>query len=226
METLVGIIALALLLICLALAGTGCSSRETPGRKVDTAVTAPVALPAKAMTALNREEIRTLLKTLAATPTPKEHAPGAMCYALLGIPNRVDYLCPKCGERTLYFDSKQKPIQLKEGELVIFVWHTIPECRRVSQELPPVAGKAVTLDETQFCRKCFPEVTAPKLVLHIAYGDGKTRDVEDIKADDLRILRDFLAGKVMYRDYANHEMPLNDSLSRLQELLGMKLDDK
>ena len=88
-----------------------------------------------------------------------------------------------------------------------------------------MVGDAITLDESQFCRKCSPKVTAPKLVLHISYNGEKARDIENIEPGDLRLLHDFLSGKVLTNDDHGCASPLKNSLPRLQELLDVKVDE-
>jgi hypothetical protein len=45
------------------------------------------------------------LDELAEQPGPKDLKRGAMCYSIAPPPNREEYICPKCGERTLYAKS-------------------------------------------------------------------------------------------------------------------------
>jgi hypothetical protein len=68
-------------------------------------------------------------------------------------------------------------------------------------------------------------VTQPKLVLHIAYKGGGVRDIEVIDHRDLRILHEFLSGKLKGKGDNEGEGPLKDDLPRLQELLGVKIDE-
>ena len=146
-----------------------------------------------------------------------------MCYDAAESLDRVDYVCPKCGERTLYDDSKlEAKKRFKEGVSKV-VGEEIPGCRREITEIRKVAGDVFVLDESQFCRKCSPTIVEPKLVLHIAYEDGKTRDIEKVTAFDLQLLREFMGGSVVHKDSQDWETPLKDSLPRLQELLGVEL---
>jgi hypothetical protein len=212
-----GIVALLILIACLMLAGGGCSHRgssETPP---------PVAVSAKGIALLDRTAIQTMLKKLAETPAPERLSFGAMCYEMALPPTRADYVCPKCGERTLYGDSTTDTKgQLSSGAAMV-VDEEISACRREVQELHRLAGDAVTLDESQFCRKCSPTVTDPKLVVHINFNDGDARDIENISAMDLRLLREFMEGKRLHKGEQDRETPLKDSLPRLQEILGVEL---
>jgi len=134
-------------------------------------------------------------------------------------PQSADYICPRCGERTLYQESTEKH---RNQGIALVVNHEIPECRREYAELRKIAGEAVTLDESQFCRKCSPDITEPKLLFHIIYEDGKPRDIPNIHAEDLRILREFLAGGLIHQQANDSQSALKQSLPRLQQLLGVE----
>ncbi len=212
MGTFAGIIALLLLIGCLALAG-GCSDQSS--------CPPPVVVSAKGIQSLDRAAIRAMLKRLADATPPDNLAIGAMCYAVMMPPRSADYICPRCGERTLYQESNEK--HCIHG-IALVVNNEIPECRREYAELRKIAGEAVTFDESQFCRKCSPNVTEPKLQFHIMYEDGKPRDISNIRAEDLRILREFLAGRLIHQQANDSQSALKQSLPRLQQLLGIELE--
>jgi hypothetical protein len=179
--------------------------------------------------ALDRNEIRALLKELANAPPPKdaELSAGAMCYKPASPPKRADYVCPKCGERTVYDESdKTLPLeQAEKGSAALVKWG-VPSCRRTMQTLRKLTGDAITLDESQFCRKCSPQASSPKLVLHILFkGEKETRDIERVTCDDLQLLTDFFARKATGEGDRDARFPLKDGLPRLQELLGVKADE-
>lgn len=210
------LVAAMLLLACLLFVGSGCSTRTSP---------APTPIVSvEGMQSLDRAAVRAMLKRLAETPPPTQLATGAMCYAMASPPNRADYICPKCGERTLYDNSKYKTEKPYDMGIAWTVERELPYCRSEFQELRKIAGHAIEFDESQFCRKCSPNVTKPKLVLHISYKDDNVRDVEAIDHHDLRILRKFLAGELKTTSDNEGEAPLKNDLPRLQELLGVKLE--
>jgi hypothetical protein len=216
MGTLIGIVAAVLLLACLLLAGGGCSSK-TPSAP-------PPIVTTAGMKSLDRTAVRALLEKLADTDPPIKKHSNAMCYSPAMPPLQASYVCPNCGERTLYDDSKKNKEPFERGDAATVQWE-IPSCRRAFQELREVAGDAILLDESQFCRKCSPKVTEPKLVLRVAYADRQSPNiVSGVTDDDLRILHHFLAGE-LYGSGFDDEIPLKESLPRLQELLGVKLDD-
>jgi hypothetical protein len=224
MEMLLGIAAAVLLVACLLLASGGCSSRTASGPPPGAAPNRPPVVSTAGMKSLDRAAIRALLKRLADTPAPNKTSTGAMCYSVAPSPPRAEYICPKCGERTLYDDSKLKPEKQREYGVDEVRWE-IPACRRELQELRKVAGDAVALDESQFCRKCSPKITEPKLVLHISYAGGKVRAVEKIDHGDLRMLRELLSGELLTTGDNEGTYPLKEFLPRLEELLGVKLDE-
>jgi hypothetical protein len=179
------------------------------------------------MRSLDRATVRAMLKKLADTPPPTALAMGAMCYDPMIPPMRAEYVCPRCGERTLYENDKtsDKEWYKRLHGIARTVEWEIPACRRKFEQLRDVSGDAISFDESQFCRKCSPKVTDPKLVLHVRYADGRSYDFEGCESDDLRILRDFLAGKLATEADDESKYPLKDSLPRLQELLGVKPDE-
>ncbi len=218
MGTFAGIIAVVLLLAWLMLAGAGCSrnaSEEPP------AIAPPPVVLTEKMNSLDRAAIRAMLKRLADTPPPTDFKSSAMCYRAEAPHDRIDYICPKCGERTLYV--KHRP-GLPDDPAMWLLDMELPRCRREFEELRKVAHDAVALDESQFCRKCSPNVTSPEIVIHITYAGGKTRDVEKVTAADLQILREFLAGDLMHRGFPDLEASLKEYLPRLQQLLGIELE--
>jgi hypothetical protein len=217
MGMLVGIVAAVLLLMCLVFAGGGCSAKVSPAPS-------PPIVTVEGMQSLDRAAVRAMLKRLADAPAPTQLALGAMCYDVSSPPLRVDYICPKCGERTLYDSSKVATEKPYDMGITWTVERELPYCRSEFQELRKVAGKAIAFDESQFCRKCSPKVTRPKLVLHISYQGGKVRDVEAIDHRDVRILREFLSGKLKTKGDNEGESPLKTDLPRLQELLGVTLE--
>ena len=144
MGMLVGIVAAVLLLVCLLFAGGGCSTRTSPGPPP------PPIVSVAGMTSLDRAAVRAMLKRLADAPPPTKLAVGAMCYVVSPAPPRVDYICPKCGERTLYDSSKVTAEKLHDDMITaLTVERELPWCRSEFQELRKVAGHAMELDESQ-----------------------------------------------------------------------------
>ena len=169
--------------------------------------TGVTAVRSRDLKTLNRQQIQKMLQRIATTkpPAPKM---GAMCYEMVAPPSRAEYVCPTCGEKTLY--TQQQAYRVN-GEL--------QDCRRIMKEM---ANSAVTLDESAWCRKCQPDVKEPALVLRLRYDDGTTRTVEKVKSDQLRLLRDFFAGQLLVKGVQDRETPLKEKLGELETLLGEK----
>jgi len=155
------------------------------------------------------------LRELARSDAPKDLAPGAMCYAPT-VPKlyvKTEYVCPKCGEKTLH--AAPGAVRLLD--------ELLPACRRRIQQLTQLPAQ---LDESQFCRKCSPDVKTPALYLVLQFADeAAPRRVKDVDADDLVLLAEFFAGKKKHGDAIGAETtPLKNHVRRLAELLGVKAE--
>ncbi len=158
---------------------------------------------------LSRDEIAQRLKKLAASEPPKDLSRGAMCYApRMNQPQKVEYVCPKCGKKTVYQDHMD------------YIINDILSCRRYVTAIKQIS---MQIDESQFCKKCSPKVTSPKLVLVVNYqGDKKPYRFEGVSGNDLSLIQDFLEGKSVIRDSFDNESPLKSCITRIQQLLGVK----
>jgi hypothetical protein len=166
---------------------------------------------------LTRQEIRGLLERLAERPAPSGLSLGAKCYEVAAPPERAEYLCPTCGERTLYTVSAKKGSPDRTPR---FVEYELTECRRLVKSLK---GAGMTLDEKEFCRKCSPGHDSPALVLVIAYkGEDKPQRTRGVKAEDLRMIQEFLNDQDRHQGEMGRQTPLKDSIGHLRELLGVK----
>jgi len=159
--------------------------------------------------ALSREQIAARLRELAASPSPAELAMGAMCYGPPGPVESVDYVCPKCGERTTWTDPGA-------------TWaltSTVTAARRYVAEIP---DRGVELDESAFCKHCRPDVTEPgiALVVHID-GEAEARRDANVSSDDVRLVVEFLQGSLVHKGSNDGESPLKDHIDRIEELLGV-----
>lgn len=168
------------------------------------APTVPVG--AKKLATLSRAEVRRLLAKIEKSARPEPQM-GAMCYKMARPPSRAEYVCPTCGERTLYTD--------REAELVE---RELATCQSLFRELP--RHETMELDESAFCRKCRPQATEPELTLTIRFDDGTTSVVRGVRSEDLRMLGAVLSGKLTETTSNEGEEPLKDQLPRLRELLG------
>jgi hypothetical protein len=168
-------------------------------------------MTAKKLSELSRSEIQVMLRELAnaPVPVPESQNAGAMCYTVVAPPTRADYVCPECGERTLY-----------EIDLASTIEWALPAARHNFQQLCEVAVGAI-LDESQFCRKCRPEVDLPQLGLKVTYEGNDVQEVSGVRSEDLRILHEFFAGMRLHNAGMSGDRPLKEHLPRLQELLGV-----
>lgn len=168
----------------------------------------------------NRAELKQKLIALSKSPAPTELATGAMCYKPAMPPKSADYTCPKCGEKTLY--SIEKIENKNEGYQIIGTVNVdIPNCRRT---IKTIKGIKITLDESQFCKKCSPDILSPKLVLIIEHEDGKKHTFTGVTNNDLILISEFLSGSDKHKDEGDFETPLKNHVNRLSELLGVEIE--
>lgn len=161
---------------------------------------------------LTRVGIEARLRKLAESPPPKKLEMGAMCYKMAAPPERVEYVCPACGHRTLYVESEGLPWAVMQA-----VRGGIEACRRQAGD---IGGLRFTLDEHEFCRKCAPGVKEPALVLVFRLqNETEDRRFRNVTPEDLRLLREFLTGKDRHQGDNDVETPLRDHVQRLREIL-------
>ncbi|MBK8475729.1 MAG: hypothetical protein IPL39_05305 [Opitutaceae bacterium] len=177
-------------------------------KRTKLAITVTTALLAAEMAAMDRDQTK---KELAKLEPAKqaEASVSAMCYEMAAPPERIEYTCPVCAERTLYpFNAGV----IDEDELAT--------CRRLMQELP--ARVLASLDESAFCRKCHPGSTNPELVLVARYQDGQAESASGVRAADLELLTAVVAGQRPV-DAPEVQASVLGKLKRLKELvtLGM-----
>lgn len=169
-------------------------------------------------TNLSKEEITKLLKKLAASKPPSQIKNiHALCYSQALPAEKFEYVCPKCGEKTIYaYDPSKNKFNID------FLGYELSECRRLIKEIK-VKGLNAQLDELEFCKKCCPQVTSARLILIVKYpGDKGVHRVKGVTANDLKLIWEFLSGKDKHVGNRDDETPLKDYLPRLQELLGIK----
>lgn len=169
----------------------------------------PPAAPAGAppVPTLDRAQIAARLRAIADDPPPAFLHPGAMCYAPRAALPQAEYLCPTCGARTQY--------GAKWGT---FVTDELPIARRAAAT---ITGVSVRLDESRLCAACSPKAT-PGLTIELTRaGDTAPRRIEDVSADDLRLLSEFGRDARGHEGHHDFEAPLKDSLPRLEQLLGV-----
>ncbi len=203
---------LALVLAVLAIAAAACRPGTGTGSASGPSGTAaPAAAPAEAGPG-SRADVAARLAALARDPAPDDLAPGAMCYEMVGPPDRAEYVCPTCGEKTLYASTEEDDARASRAG------SEVPACRRLASE---VRDLNVRLDESAFCEKCRPGVATPRLALVVRYPDGREVRTEGVNSLDLTLLVEFTTGSRKHDGGMQGEIPLKEYLPRLQALLGV-----
>jgi hypothetical protein len=211
----IAIFLLAILAGCSGIKGSGTSKGSTPKSSVTS--------EAKSS---QRANIQIRLQKLAESKAPEFDQVWAMCYEIAGPPDTVQYTCPKCGEKTLY-KLAESDEDIGSFGVNSFIEFELKSCRRV---VKAIRSLNIALDESQFCKKCSPDVESPKAALVIKYkGEETPYRCKNVTLDDLRLLREFLAGYRKHTGTFDNKTPLKDHLERLSELLGVEIiieDDK
>jgi predicted small lipoprotein YifL len=204
----------AVVLLVLILSGCGSKGPEKFADPV------PAGAKGEQPTALTRADLQKRLEALAKTPAPKELKPGASCYSVHPGPESVTYICPTCSEKTVYGVSETD----EDWWMTLDAVHReLPRCRPMLNE---IKGVRMELDESQFCRKCSPDVKKPRLVLIVKHpGEAQPHRCVGVRHADLRLIREFLEGKTKGIWDNDSEYPLKDCTKRLGELLGVKVND-
>ena len=160
----------------------------------------------------SRDSIAARLRNLAESSSPAINTVHAMCYAPLMEPIHAEYLCPVCGEKTLYG---------VKSHLVNTVSYDIPAARRNVSSIKDRDVK-VSIDEKSFCKKCSPATTTPRLCMTVSYsGDTLRHTTCGITSDDVLLVSEFLSGKTKHNEGFGVGSPLKNSMPRLKELLGV-----
>jgi len=186
----------------------------------------PFAPACKAFDTHTKDTIAERLRMLSASPRPMliRHT-AAMCYDMAFPPDRLEYVCPSCGQKTLYAREEQARIETDDdppspGRLRAKPYDLVAELEGCRKAVKDIKGIHVELDESQFCRKCRPDVSRPVLLLKVHYGSF-CKITPDIRHRDLILLTDFMEGKL--RTSGGYDA-LVDHMKRLEELLGVKMD--
>jgi hypothetical protein len=156
-----------------------------------------------------REEVNELLKALAERPVKAELNMGAMCYAPRQAPDSASYICPVCGEKTIYVNSSTTE----------FINDDLMLCRQLAARFDK---GMLSLDESGFCAHCSHATNAnPELCVKITLEDSKEVITCKITSFDLRILLAFFKGENIFTTFNDAEMPLKEQSTRLKQLLGV-----
>jgi hypothetical protein len=156
---------------------------------------------------LSGDELDSLLTRLKVDEAP-EPTLGAMCYDM-AMPARVtEYVCPECGEKTLY-------------EEWCWLLQELPRSRALFEAVRDSLDISVALDETMLCSHCAPGAEQAYLVLETVSAEGDTVRNE-ISQNDLVMLLSFLQGSLYYEDDFGGTFPLQPKAERIAQLLGLE----
>lgn len=150
----------------------------------------------------------------------------AMCYDMAEIDGRAEYVCPICGERTVYAASgdpyRSPDDRVSDAGWSLVVADLVGARRLVAEAQAAMAGRGVDLllDERQLCRRCMPTVMDPALVLRVTLAGQVPFDVVGVRSQDLRFLREWLVEKNPAAREALRTSPLADAVSRIERALA------
>jgi hypothetical protein len=167
---------------------------------------------------MTRDDINKQLSELAKKPAPKKLSPGAMCYKMATLPNRIEYHCPSCKTKTFYNRNHAPKINFSTG---------IERIRKWPAELKKL-GLDCKIDESDFCPKCSKKKKFGKKHLRTLYWVitiDKRIIRNKIKSLDYQILTAFLAKKTKVKTFAGREESLKKYLLRLHQLLGVVINE-
>ncbi len=157
-----------------------------------------------------REGLRLLLARVEREEEP-ELVRGAMCYRPAAVPERVEYICPVCGERTWY-----------GGDCAVILHGQMNGIRRAMTELEQTPYFKAFLDESQFCSSCVEgETESPRFFLVLAYPEGDTIRTS-VQLFDLQMLVGLVRGELDFADSFDARLPLKSRVGRLRVILGIE----
>lgn len=160
---------------------------------------------------LSRAQLNILLARLENEPPP-ESTMGAMCYSPVVAPTSADYICPYCGEKTLY-----------DYPNAAFIEWELPGCRRFAESINESTSFEIRLNESQFCDFCSPDSSSETLTLflEVTHENGETI-VNAVTVTDLRMVLSFLQGNLYFSSFNDAQSPLQDHSERIRTLLGLE----
>jgi predicted RNA-binding Zn-ribbon protein involved in translation (DUF1610 family) len=160
---------------------------------------------------MSHSEVEKLLARVQSSDQP-DPVEGAMCYAVMPYSQTAEYVCPACGEKTVY-----------GSDLSWLVSRSIPSARRCIEQIGARTDLEVTLDETAFCSSCSDGGASPSLLLRVVYEEGDTvySDVTDF---DLQLLAGLFSDQLCYTTSNDGRMPLQPYLERMREMLGLRAE--
>jgi len=196
---------LLIILISLGiLTGVGCKNLTTKN-KIENIFNPNDTMPA----IYSKKDIEKMLLDLSKSNPKNLESMGAMCYDMAAPPQRAEYICPICGEKTLY-----------ENNYTTLISWELQQMRELVNNIKSISCK---LDESQFCRSCSPKIINPELCLIVNIEEKNEHKTCNIDEQDVILLNEFLSGSKIHKTFNDAEQPLKQYLPRIEELLGIKL---
>jgi len=131
--------------------------------------------------------------------------PEGMCYSSPPPMERVEYICPVCGEKTVYHTSFS---------------YDFDNLQNYRDKVNRITKIDVKLDESQFCRKCTPKQSQREFRLLVKYNNAKkAHKTCGIAIDDINLLYEYSEGIKEHTTWYNKK-PLIEYRGRIEELLG------
>jgi len=184
--------------------------RAKSGSSVKTGVVESI-INSASIKVLSMQQVNWLLARLESQPAPGP-VMGAMCYDSMAPPVVAEYICPVCGEKTIYNYTQSE-----------FIEWQLQGCRRIVESINASTEFQVELDESLFCEFCTPDYDdqSPGLVLVVKPEEGEPI-VNRVSELDLRMLDSFLQGNLYYTTDTDGQMPLLEYAGRMRQLLGLE----
>jgi len=165
-----------------------------------------------ALEQLSKINLSSKLEQLPEEPVVKDYPQGAMCYRVASPPERAEYICPVCGEMTLYPSCYNRELDNIRSYQVL---------------INRITKLEVKLDESHFCKKCSPDIKSRELCLIVKLKNNKKAQEHktcDITEEDINLLYEYSEGiKEHSTEFGN--TPLINYKDRLEELLGTTIRD-
>lgn len=157
----------------------------------------------------SRAEIHDRLMALAESKAPEELNPGAMCYEVAMPPDRKEYVCPVCGEKTIYTNESQ-----------FSIIDNVNSCR---SWITSIRGLDLRLEEYNFCHHCQPDTNqVPGYKIFIRYkGEPNEEELKNAGAGSLQFIYEFMNGDKTHSDYYDNETPLKDYIGTISGFFGI-----
>lgn len=155
-------------------------------------------------------DIQQMLQKLSKTPIKDDLKIGAMCYSRVMPSDTSAYICPVCGEKTIYGEYDEAVLRLE-----------VPRCRSMVSLLP----NTLSLDERSFCKHCDPDPKrGPEMCLIVKLTDQEEHITCGVRENSLEMLLTFFRGETVRMGDTGGEIPLQDEISKIEYLLGVKLE--